>query len=191
MGSSGFPSLRAVLFDRDGTLVHDVPYNGDPARVRIMPYAREALRELRARGIATGVLSNQSGIGRGFLTAGEVSAVNRRVEELLGPFDVWDFCPHLPEDGCSCRKPAPGMIVDACRRLGVRTAEAAYIGDIGSDLAAAEAAGSRGVLVPTPVTLAAEVEAAPAVAVHLGAAVELLLDASVAAPVTPLGRGGS
>ena len=53
MGRSGFPALRAVLFDRDGTLVHDVPYNGDPDRVRIMPYAREALRELRARGIAT------------------------------------------------------------------------------------------------------------------------------------------
>ncbi|MDQ0850401.1 D-glycero-D-manno-heptose 1,7-bisphosphate phosphatase [Arthrobacter sp. B3I9] len=176
MERSGFPSLRAVLFDRDGTLVHDVPYNGDPARVRIMPYAREALQELRARGIATGVLSNQSGIGRGLLTVEEVCAVNRRVEELLGPFDVWDFCPHLAEDGCSCRKPAPGMIVNACRRLGIGTADAAYIGDIGIDVAAAEAAGSRGVLVPTPVTRAAEVAAAPSVAAHLGAALELLLD---------------
>jgi D-glycero-D-manno-heptose 1,7-bisphosphate phosphatase len=176
MGSSGFPSLRAVLFDRDGTLVHDVPYNGDPARVRIMPYAFESLQELRARGIATGVLSNQSGIARGILTVDEVFAVNRRVEELLGPFDVWDFCPHLPEDGCNCRKPAPGMIVNACRRLGIATADAAYIGDIGSDLEAAEAAGSRGVLVPTPVTRAAEVNAAPEVAADLAAAVELLLN---------------
>jgi D-glycero-D-manno-heptose 1,7-bisphosphate phosphatase len=187
MGSSGFPSLRAVLFDRDGTLVHDVPYNGDPARVRIMPYAREVLQELRTRGIATGVLSNQSGIGRGILTVQEVCAVNSRVEELLGPFDVWDFCPHLAEDGCSCRKPAPGMIVDACRRLGIGTADAAYIGDIGSDVAAAEAAGSRGVLVPTPVTRAAEVAAAPSVAAHLGAALELLLDP----PFGPLFRTGS
>ncbi|CAI3797489.1 D-glycero-alpha-D-manno-heptose-1,7-bisphosphate 7-phosphatase [Pseudarthrobacter sp. MM222] len=175
MGSSGFPSLRAVLFDRDGTLVHDVPYNGDPGRVRIMPYARESLQKLRARGIATGVLSNQSGIGRGILRVDEVLAVNRRVEELLGPFDVWDFCPHLPEDLCSCRKPAPGMIVTACRRLGIAPGDAAYIGDIGSDLAAAEAAGARGVLVPTPVTRAAEVDAAPEVAAHLAAAVELLL----------------
>jgi HAD superfamily hydrolase (TIGR01662 family) len=176
MGSSGFPSLRAVLFDRDGTLVHDVPYNGDPARVRIMPYARESLQQLRAHGIATGVLSNQSGIGRGILTIDEVFAVNRRVDELLGPFDVWDFCPHRPEDSCSCRKPAPGMIVSACRRLGIATADAAYVGDIGSDVAAAEAAGARGVLVPTPVTRAAEVEAASLVAAHLGAAVELLLN---------------
>lgn len=178
MGSSGFPSLRAVLFDRDGTLVHDVPYNGDPGRVRVMPHARESLQQLRARGIATGVLSNQSGIARGILTVGEVLAVNRRVEELLGPFDVWDFCPHLPEDRCRCRKPAPGMIVNACRRLGVAPAEAAYIGDIGSDLAAAEAAGARGVLVPTPVTRAAEVAAAPEVAADLAAAMELLLDPS-------------
>jgi D-glycero-D-manno-heptose 1,7-bisphosphate phosphatase len=176
MGSSGFPSLRAVLFDRDGTLVHDVPYNGDPARVRIMPYARESLEELRARGIATGVLSNQSGIARGLLTVDEVLAVNGRIEELLGPFDVWDFCPHLPEDLCSCRKPEPGMIIKACRRLGIAAADAAYIGDIGADLEAAEAAGSRGVLVPTPVTRPAEVDAAPVVAANLAAAVELLLN---------------
>ncbi|MCU1555862.1 MAG: family hydrolase, partial [Arthrobacter sp.] len=80
MGSSGFPSLRAVLFDRDGTLVHDVPYNGNPARVRIMPYARESLQQLRSHGIATGVLSNQSGIARGILTVDQVLAVNGRVE---------------------------------------------------------------------------------------------------------------
>lgn len=178
MGSSAFPSLRAVLFDRDGTLVRDVPYNGDPLRVQLMPYARESLQQLRARGIATGVLSNQSGIARGILTVAEVLAVNRRVEELLGPFDVWDFCPHLPEDLCRCRKPEPGMIVKACRLLGIAPAEAAYIGDIGSDVAAAEAAGARGVLVPTPVTRAAEVDAAPEVAAHLAAAMGLLLDPS-------------
>jgi D-glycero-D-manno-heptose 1,7-bisphosphate phosphatase len=181
MGSSGFPPLRAVLFDRDGTLVHDVPYNGDPARVRVMPYARESLQELRVRGIATGVLSNQSGIARGILTVDEVIAVNRRVEELLGPFDVWDFCPHAPEDSCNCRKPAPGMIVNACLRLGIATADAAYIGDIGSDVAAADAAGARSVLVPTPVTCTAEVEAAPVVAAHLAAAVELLLSSHAGA----------
>jgi HAD superfamily hydrolase (TIGR01662 family) len=190
MGSSGFPPLRAVLFDRDGTLVHDVPYNGDPARVRTMPYACEALRELRARGIATGVLSNQSGIGRGILTVEQVTAVNRRVDELLGPFDVWDYCPHLPEDGCGCRKPAPGMIINACRRLGIDTAAAAYVGDIGTDVAAAEAAGSRAVLVPTPVTLAAEVEAAPRVAAHLGAALELLLSPVDRPAGSPLSGAG-
>ena len=173
--SAGQP-LRAVLFDRDGTLIHDVPYNGDPARVRPMPRAGKALRSLRARGIATGVLSNQAGIGRGILTAGQVAAVNARVEELLGPFEIWDICPHRPEDGCPCRKPRPGLIRRACRQLGVAPWEAAYVGDIGSDVEAARAAGVRGVMVPTAATLPAEVAAAGEVAPDLRSAVRLLLE---------------
>ena len=145
MGSSGSPSLRAVLFDRDGTLVHDVPYNGDPARVRVMPHARESLQQLRARGHRHGGPEQPVGDRAGGSSpSAEVPAVNRRIEELLGPFDVWDFCPHLPEDRCPCRKPAPGMIVNACRRLGIAPAEAAYIGDIGSDVEAARGGGSPG-----------------------------------------------
>jgi D-glycero-D-manno-heptose 1,7-bisphosphate phosphatase len=170
-------SLRAVFFDRDGTLIRDVPYNGDPDRVRPMPQAREVLERLRSRGIATGVVSNQSGLGRGLLTYGQVTAVNSRVEQLLGPFNVWEICPHSPEDGCCCRKPAPALIHRACRRLGISPAEAAYVGDIGSDVEAAQAAGVRGVMVPTPLTLPAEVEAAPEVAVNLLSAVDLLLAA--------------
>lgn len=175
MEPSAGPPLRAVLFDRDGTLVRDVPYNGDPARVDLMPQAREVLDCLRSRGIATGVLSNQSGIGRGILTFDEVAAVNLRIEQLLGPFDVWDICPHRAEDGCPCRKPAPGLIRRACRQLGIVPAEAAYVGDIGSDVEAAHAAGARGVMVPTALTLPAEVEAAPEVAADLRSAVNLLL----------------
>ncbi|MDQ0755235.1 HAD-IIIA family hydrolase [Arthrobacter sp. B3I4] len=169
--------LGAVLFDRDGTLIHDVPYNGDPARVRPMPSAREALRCLRVRGLATGVLSNQSGIGRGILTLEQVAAVNVRVEQLLGPFDVWGICPHRAEDRCACRKPAPGLIRRACRQLRLAPAEVAYVGDIGSDVEAAQAAGARGILVPTSETLQTEVEAAPEVAPDLWSAVQLLLAA--------------
>jgi HAD superfamily hydrolase (TIGR01662 family) len=174
--SAGLP-LRAVLFDRDGTLIRDVPYNGDPARVHPMPQAREVLDRLRSRGIATGVLSNQSGIGRGILTVDQVAAVNLRIEQLLGPFDDWDICPHRAEDVCTCRKPAPGLIRRACRRLGIVPGEAAYVGDIGSDVEAAHAAGVRGVMVPTALTLPAEVEAAPEVADDLRSAVSLLLKA--------------
>src|SRR5215207_3073402 len=141
MGSLHTPPLKAVLFDRDGTLVVDVPYNGDPQRVLPMDGAREVLNTVRTRGLATGVLSNQSGVSRGILTLGQVAEVNARVEEMLGPFDVWEICPHGPEEGCTCRKPAPGMIHNACRRLGISPAEAAFIGDIGSDVEAAEAAG--------------------------------------------------
>ena len=97
------------------------------------------------------------------------------VDELLGPFDVWAVCPHGPDEGCGCRKPAPGLVLDAARALGVPPADLVVIGDIGADVGAARAAGSRAVLVPTPVTRRAEVEAAPSVAATLLEAVELAL----------------
>ena len=155
------PPVRAVLFDRDGTLVHDVPYNGDPDLVRPVDGAPKALDRLRASGIAVGVVTNQSAVGRGLLTRGQVDAVNARVDELLGPFDTWQVCPHEPEAGCACRKPAPGMVQAAARQLGLDPREVVVVGDIGADVAAAAAAGSRSILVPTPQTLAAEVAAAP------------------------------
>lgn len=154
----------------------DVPYNGDPGLVRTMPGAKAVLDELRTRGLATGVLSNQAGVARGILTDADVANVNARIEELLGPFDVWEVCPHAAADGCTCRKPAPGMVHSACRRLGIHAAEAALIGDIGSDVQAAEAAGAIGILVPTPVTRADEVNAARLVARDLAGAVDLLLE---------------
>ncbi|ACL38565.1 hydrolase, HAD-superfamily, subfamily IIIA [Pseudarthrobacter chlorophenolicus A6] len=177
MVSPATAKIRAVLFDRDGTLVVDVPYNGNPALVRPVPGAREVLDALRARGIATGVVSNQSGIARGLISEDDVASVNARVEELLGPFDVWEVCPHSDQDNCSCRKPAPGMVHSACRKLGIDESEAVLIGDIGADVLAAEAAGATGVLVPTPVTRAEEVAAARLVARDLAGAVGLLREA--------------
>jgi histidinol-phosphate phosphatase family protein len=165
----------AVLFDRDGTLVVDVPYNGDPERVQPVPSARAALEKLRRAGIPTGVVSNQSGIARGLLTSEQVRAVNHRIEELLGPLGPWTWCPHSPDDGCDCRKPAPGLVYEAARRLGVDPRDVAVVGDIGADVEAARAAGARAVMVPTDRTRAEEVAAAPQVAVDLEAAVDLLL----------------
>jgi histidinol-phosphate phosphatase family protein len=167
----------AVLFDRDGTLVRDVPYNGDPDRVEPMPAARPALERLRAAGIPTGVVSNQSGVARGMLTPEDVERVNRRVEELLGPLGPWAWCPHGPDDGCDCRKPAPGLVLRAASALGVDPAGCVVVGDIGADVEAARAAGARGVLVPTPRTRPEEVAAAPEVARDLGDAVDRLLRA--------------
>lgn len=165
----------AVLFDRDGTLVADVPYNGDPGRVVVMPGAREAVERLRGAGVPTAVVSNQSGVGRGLLRVEQVEAVNRRVEELLGPLGPWMVCLHGPGDGCRCRKPGPGLIEAAAGALGVDARDCVVIGDIGADVEAARAAGARAVLVPTAVTREEEVAAAPEVAADLVAAVELLL----------------
>ena len=169
----GLPDL--VLFDRDGTLVHDVPYNGDPDLVRPVDGARAALAALRARGVRIGLVTNQSGIGRGLLTRGQADAVNARVAELLGPFDTVQVCPHAPDDGCDCRKPAPGMVKAACAELDVDPARCVVIGDIAADVGAAQAAGAVGILVPTPVTLPAEVRAATQRAATLPEAVDGVL----------------
>jgi histidinol-phosphate phosphatase family protein len=174
----GGAPVRAVLFDRDGTLVHDVPYNGDPDAVRPVDGALEAVQRLRDLGIRTGVVTNQSGVARGLLTEDDVRRVNARVDELFGGFDVWAVCPHAEADGCGCRKPAPGMVLDAAARLGVAADELALVGDIGSDVRAAQAAGARAVLVPTPQTRPEEVERAPLVARDLAEAVRLVLGVS-------------
>jgi HAD superfamily hydrolase (TIGR01662 family) len=165
----GLPDL--VLFDRDGTLVHDFPYNGDPAWVRPVDGAKEALDRLRARGVRIGVVSNQSGVARGLITRDQVDACMDRLAELLGPFDTVQVCPHGPDDGCTCRKPAPGMVKAACAELDVDPGRCVVIGDIGADVEAAAAAGAMGILVPTPVTRREEVAAAGRRAETLTAAV--------------------
>ncbi len=165
----------AVLFDRDGTLIADVAYNSDPAQVFPLPGALSALTLLRSRGIRTGVVTNQSAVGRGMVTREQVEAVNARVEELLGPFDVWQVCYHAPDDGCGCRKPAPGMIVAAAEWIDVPASRCVMVGDIEADVLAARAAGARGILIPTSVTQPAEVTRSPEVAEDLLSAVHQLL----------------
>jgi histidinol-phosphate phosphatase family protein len=174
VGSWPLP-VRAVLFDRDGTLVHDVPYNGDPTLVKPVDGAAAAVAAVRAAGLRTAVVTNQSGIARRLLTRAQVDAVNAEVDRQLGPFDSWQVCPHAAEDGCSCRKPRPGLILNAARELGVRPQECAVIGDIGADVEAARAAGAVGVLVPTGVTRPQEIADAAMVADTLESAVALLL----------------
>ncbi|GII81486.1 hypothetical protein Sru01_64680 [Sphaerisporangium rufum] len=166
---------RAVLFDRDGTLIVDVPYNNDPERVRPMPGAAAALDRLRRAGLPLGVVTNQAGVAKGLITMRELAEVNARVDRLLGPFGVWAVCPHDDADGCDCRKPRPGLVLRAAAALGVRPGDCVVIGDIGRDVEAARAAGARGILVPTPVTRPAEVAAAAEVAADLAGAVDLVL----------------
>jgi HAD superfamily hydrolase (TIGR01662 family) len=169
---------RAVLLDRDGTLVLDVPYNGDPAAVAPLPGVRRGLERLRRAGLPLAVISNQSGLRRGIVDAEQVEAVNRRADELLGPIDLWLYCSHGPADGCGCRKPRSGMVLEAAARLGVGPERCAVIGDIAGDVQAAQAAGADAVLVPTPGTETEEVRRAPRTAPSFEAAVERLLGAS-------------
>jgi histidinol-phosphate phosphatase family protein len=129
-----------------------------------MPGARRTLDQLRRNGVAVGVISNQSGVARGLINADELAQVNARVESLLGPFDTWQVCPHAPDARCSCRKPAPGLVTAAARELGVAPHECLMIGDVGSDVDAALAAGARAVLVPTRHTRVGEIDHAQLVA---------------------------
>ncbi|MDQ1749905.1 MAG: hypothetical protein QOE71_961 [Pseudonocardiales bacterium] len=165
----------AVLLDRDGTIVKDIPYNGDPSRVEPLPGAAAALDRLRAAGIPVAVITNQSAIGRGMLTRAAVDAVNRRIEELLGPFDAWLVCPHRETDGCGCRKPAPGLVKQAAQLLGISVEGCVVIGDIGSDIGSARNAGARAIMVPTERTRTEEILAAPVQVATLGEAVDLVL----------------
>ncbi len=169
---------RALLFDRDGTLIHDVPYLADPGKVEPVPGARSLLDDLRSQQVRLGVVSNQSGVARGLISKANLAAVNRRVDELLGPFDTWQVCTHGDSDGCLCRKPGPAMVQTAAHQLGVPAADCVVIGDIGADVQAALQAGARAVLVPTPKTRPAEVAHArtsAAVADDLSAAVSYAL----------------
>lgn len=165
----------AVLFDRDGTLIEDVPFNADPDAVRPMPGARAALDRLRAAGLRLGVVTNQSGIARGRFGPSDLDRVHARVEQLLGPFDTWQICPHDDDAGCRCRKPAPGLVLAAARALATVPGRCVVVGDIGRDMAAAGAAGAAGILVPTAATRCAEIAAAPSVAGDLAQAVDLIL----------------
>jgi histidinol-phosphate phosphatase family protein len=190
LGGREPPALDAVLFDRDGTLVVDVPYNGDPRAVVAVPGAREALDRLREAGRRVALVSNQSGVAQGLVTEREVAAVNDRVSERLGPFAAVLVCPHGPTEGCDCRKPQPGLVLKAAAELGVEPDRCAMVGDIGSDVDAALAAGAHPILVPTRVTRAEEVAAAPTVAADLADAVRLILGEEPweNGPVAAMGR---
>ena len=136
-----------VIFDRDGTIVFDVPYNGDPAAVQPVPGVQAALDKLRAAKIPLGVVSNQSGVARGTITIDQVEAVNRRIDQMLGPFDAWLYCPHGPQDACDCRKPKPKLILDAAQMMGVDPRCCVVIGDKASDVEAARNAGAQAIFI--------------------------------------------
>lgn len=138
---------RAVFLDRDGTVIRDLDYPRDPDLVRLVPGAAAALARLRAAGFALVLVSNQSGIGRGLITPREAELVHERVVALLAEsgvrLDGAYYCPHAPDAGCGCRKPAPGMIRDAAARLGIDLGNSFIVGDKPGDIEAGRRAGCR------------------------------------------------
>ena len=135
---------RALFIDRDGTLIADVGYPRDPAQVEPLHGAIGALRALQDR-FALVIVSNQSGIGRGLVSEAEARAVHDRVIDVFAragvAFAGAYYCPHAPDAGCPCRKPAPGLLHDAAGELGLDLAGSVMLGDKASDVAAGQAAG--------------------------------------------------
>ena len=186
MTFSSSRSRGAILFDRDGTLIRDVPGLRDPSRVAPMPTAAAAVAAARSAGVLIGVVTNQPAIGEGRTSTSDFEAVRRRVEDLLGEFDGWFMCPHAEEADCACRKPRPGLVEEAMARFETVPGTTVVIGDIAADMEAACGAGALSVLVPTPVTLPAEIDEAIHVEVDVLHAVSralALIDSARAAEI--------
>jgi D-glycero-D-manno-heptose 1,7-bisphosphate phosphatase len=159
MAMSGSGARRAVVFiDKDGTLIEDLPYNVDPARVRFAPGAREAVRLLGGAGLDLVIVTNQSGVARGYFDETDLvrlgQHLEREVAALGGRLAGFYACPHLPDgtiEGyaveCTCRKPAPGLIHRAAEEIGADPRRSWFIGDTWMDVAAGAAAGCRTILV--------------------------------------------
>ena len=143
----------AVFLDRDGTLIEDKGFLGDPAGVVVLPTVVDALRLLSAHGFAIIVISNQSGIARGLLDDARVRSVNaeivRRLEDDGVTIDGWYWCPHY-DDGCRCRKPEPALVHRAVDDHGLTLDGGAVIGDRGSDVELGQRLGMAGIAVGGP-----------------------------------------
>ena len=145
------PGRPAVFLDKDGTLIEDVPYNADPARMRFTPRALPALRRLSGAGYALVVVSNQPGLALGYFSAAEFETLRQALQERLRReagvrLDGFYACPHAPKAGCACRKPAPGLLLRAAAELGLDLARSWMVGDILNDVEAGHRAGCRGLL---------------------------------------------
>ncbi|MFI4890034.1 MAG: D-glycero-alpha-D-manno-heptose-1,7-bisphosphate 7-phosphatase [Steroidobacterales bacterium] len=142
---------RVALLDRDGTIVVDKVYLDNAAGIEFLPGAAEGLRLLYTQGYRLVVITNQSGVGRGRFALDRVHEMNARlaemVEEAGARLDGIYFCPHAPEDHCTCRKPAPGLILQAASELDFDPKEAVVIGDKDSDIECGRRVGATTVLI--------------------------------------------
>ena len=151
---------RAVFLDRDGTIIEEVGYLDRPERVEFFPWTIDAIRVLNQAGLAVVLVTNQSGIARGFFTDAVVDEVHRKMESMLSAggahIDAYYYCPHHPDGKvpglakvCDCRKPARGMVDRAVTEFGIDPLRSFVVGDRWLDVELARAVGAKGVLVRT------------------------------------------
>lgn len=150
-------SSRAVFLDKDGTLIEDVPYNVDPERIQLTQGAIEGLSVL-STGYQLIVITNQSGVARGYFPESALVPVEKRLRQMLAEFAIslsgFYYCPHHPEGiveslaiACSCRKPEPGLLLRSAVEHSIDLAQSWFIGDILNDVEAGRRAGCRTILI--------------------------------------------
>ncbi len=148
---------KAVFIDRDGTLIKDIPYNVEPAFIEFLPHAIETLVQLKRNNFLLILISNQSGVARGFFTLNDVEKMHQTIQQKLWKHDVqldaMYYCPHYPYGkiaeysfDCSCRKPKPGLIFQAANSHNIDLSNSWMIGDILNDVEAGNAAGCKTIL---------------------------------------------
>jgi D-glycero-D-manno-heptose 1,7-bisphosphate phosphatase len=171
------PKTPAIFLDRDGTLMRDVDYCGNPKDVQVFEGVAGALTRLKERGYELIVITNQSGIGRGYFTDQEYRAVERELERQLGAnlIDATYYCAHLPKDECKCRKPSPQMVVRAAEDRHLDLQHSFFIGDKWSDIECGRNAGVKTILVQTGYGTETDPKGADFVVSDLQQAADLIL----------------
>lgn len=151
----------AVFLDRDGTIIEDVSYLSRPEQVELVDGAAEAIARINAALVPAVVVTNQSGIGRGYYSVADYERTEQRLDELLAArgarIDATYHCPHTPADECKCRKPGTLLVERAAADLGIDLRNALFIGDRFRDIEPALRFGAKGVLVPIPTTPSDEI----------------------------------
>lgn len=166
----------AVFLDRDGTINQEKEYLYRIEDFEFVPGAPEAIRMLNAAGLFVVVVTNQSGVARGYYTEADVEALHRHIDVELASYgarvDAWLYCPHHPTVNgsyaapCGCRKPLPGMLLEAADRYGIDLTASVMIGDKRADLEAGRAAGCRQILVRSGYGAGEESQISAGIAVH-------------------------
>lgn len=173
------PLSRAVFLDRDGVINRDTGYVCRAEQFELLPGVIPGLSTLQGAGFALVVVTNQSGIGRGYYSAADYEQLNRHFLQLMTAqrIQITDVlhCPHAPEEGCDCRKPRPGMILEAARRWHLDLGNSYLIGDGARDIEAGKAAGLRGCVLLAAAAGEISSHGADAVFTALPAAAEWIL----------------
>lgn len=176
---------QAVFLDRDGTIMEDPGFVNDPAQVKLLPGAAQAIRRFNQAGLAVVVVTNQSGIARGVITVPQYEAVEARLEALLAGggarLDRVYYCPHHPDitGPCDCRKPGTKLFRDAATALNLDLGRSFYVGDRITDIEPARALAGRGILVRTghgAENAQAAIDGGYTVAADLQTAADLILE---------------